>query len=55
MTSPVILFEQECKANIAKMAGDKNLQKLSHDWICQSAEHKYSYNFSPKNCNRYFD
>jgi len=46
MTLPVILFKQECKANIAKMALDENLKKLSCDWICETAKFKYSYNFS---------
>ncbi len=42
MTLPVILFKQECKANIAKMALDENLKKLSCDWICETAKFKYS-------------
>jgi cephalosporin hydroxylase len=46
MTSPVIAFKQECQANIAKMAEDEKVQKLSCEWICESAKYKYSYNFS---------
>lgn len=39
--SPVVLFEQECKANIAKMAIDENPKKLSCDWICTNIKFKY--------------
>jgi len=46
MTSPVIVFEQECQANIEKMTEDEKVQKLSCEWICESARYKYSYNFS---------
>ncbi len=46
MTSPVIAFKQECQANIAKMTEDEKVQKLSREWICESAKYKYSYNLS---------
>jgi len=45
MTSPVVLFEQQCQANIVKISGDEKVQKLSREWICESARYKYSYNF----------
>jgi len=41
MTSPVMLFEQECQANIAKISGDEKVQKLSREWICESARSHY--------------
>ena len=46
MTLPIIVFKQECQANITKMSGDEKVQKLSREWICESARYKYSYNFS---------
>jgi len=46
MTLPVTVFKQECQANIAKISGDEKVQKLSREWICESARYKYSYNFS---------
>lgn len=33
-------------ARIARMAADPRLATLSQEWFLQSAEHKYSYNFS---------
>jgi len=45
MTSPVVLFEQQCQANIVKISGDEKVQKLSREWICESARYKYSYIF----------
>ncbi len=46
MTSPVIVFKQECQANIEKVTEDEKVKKLSREWICESARYKYSYNFS---------
>ena len=39
-------FEKEKKASIKKMAADKNLRALSHEWFLASCRHRYTYNFS---------
>lgn len=41
-----INFENEKKINIEKMSKDQELNKLSNKWICETAKHKYTYNFS---------
>lgn len=39
-------FEEERKADVAKMAASVEIRKLTLDWICGTAEFKYTYNFS---------
>lgn len=39
-------FSQEVAANIERQAGDQALQRRSIDWLRDTAEYKYSYNFS---------
>lgn len=38
-------FENEVLVNIAGLAADEPLKKLSLEWILASARHKYTYNF----------
>lgn len=42
---PVSNFEEECKANAAKMADSSQIRDITHSWILSTAEYKYTYNF----------
>jgi len=44
--SEVSKFYAEVKANIEEMRKDAALSDLSRDWMRESAQHKYTYNFS---------
>jgi len=39
-------FPAEIKSNIESLARDKRLADKSIKWICSSAQHKYTYNFT---------
>ena len=41
-----IKFENEKNINIQKLSDSKEVKKLSLDWINQTADYNYSYNFS---------
>jgi len=38
-------FEEEVENNIQKLSSDESFKKQSMDWLIQSADFKYSYNF----------
>jgi cephalosporin hydroxylase len=38
-------FEEESRANVARMGEDAPLRELSDEWIRATSEHDYSYNF----------
>jgi cephalosporin hydroxylase len=38
-------FEEECRANVARMSEDGSLRELTKDWLERASEHRYSYNF----------
>ncbi len=42
---PVRQFEEEKCKSINKMIEDKSILNSTHEWIVQSGQHKYSYNF----------
>ena len=44
--SEVSKFYAEVRSNIEEMRKDQALSELSHDWMRESAAHKYTYNFS---------
>jgi len=44
--SRLLSFEEECKANAARMAAAEDIREISPDWICSTARFKYSYNFT---------
>ena len=39
-------FRSEVTQNIKSLSGDIALQKASIAWLCETAKHRYSYNFS---------
>jgi cephalosporin hydroxylase len=39
-------FEKDKNERLAKVAADDALRQASMQWLIQSAQHKYSYNFS---------
>lgn len=45
MSAPEKSFEDECKANIARMWGDRALRGTTLDWINSTARFDYTYNF----------
>jgi cephalosporin hydroxylase len=39
-------FKQEVADNVANLGKQKDLKKLTIDWLIESTKHKYSYNFT---------
>jgi len=43
---PIQQFKKERKSDIARMAADEDLKKVSLDWMIASDKYKYSYNYT---------
>ena len=44
--NPIQKFNEEVRENIVKLGQDKEMLKLTHNWIQHSNKHGYTYNYS---------